>query len=41
MLNDIKIIGGKPDGSLLREFKGVFDDSQRALLCVAFINRMG
>jgi HKD family nuclease len=39
--NDIKIIGGRPDGSLLNEMRGVFDGSQRALLCVAFINRMG
>ncbi len=37
----VKIIGGKPDGSLLNEMRGVFEGSQSALLCVAFINRMG
>ncbi len=41
MQNDIKIIGGKPDGNLLNEMRRVFDNSQKALLCVAFINRMG
>lgn len=39
--NEIKIVGGQPDGRLLRELRGVFDESQSALLCVAFINRRG
>jgi HKD family nuclease len=39
--SEIKIIGGQPDGSLLREMRKVFYEAQRAILCVAFTNRMG
>jgi HKD family nuclease len=40
-LNELKVVGGNPNGSLLSEMRSIFIGASSALLCVAFINRTG